>query len=220
LISLSFKLLPHWIIDNVSSFYIALTCYHLHDHRQSFPQWNYFASPVELDPFPRWIRVPFYCFLFPKRVTCVIPLWTSLFSPVIKVCLLWFHFQQDSKSRIRICIISILGILGPKLGILYLSPFIPSRQRFHLHLFRWRNLNRGICHTPIFDLRSRLIYICHIFLSGIFYAILNKISAERYFKMPHFVNFSPSCPFCPNLVLVLFFIILSSYLLLLLLYYY
>jgi hypothetical protein len=68
------------------------------------------------------------------------------------------HFPTRFKVLHLHCIISILGILGPKLGILYLSPFILSRRRFHLHLSRWRNLNRGICHTPIFDLRFNRIF--------------------------------------------------------------
>jgi hypothetical protein len=88
----------------------------------------------------------------------------SLVSPVLVICLLWCHFSQDSESCIRIYIISILGILGPKLCILYLSPFIPLKRRFHLHISGWRNLNRGICYTPIFDLRSRVTFIYHISL--------------------------------------------------------
>jgi hypothetical protein len=56
----------------------------------------------------------------------------------------------------------------------------------------------GYCHTPIFYLRSRLICICHIFLSGIFYALLNEISTKRYFKIPHIfwvLVRSSLCPF-------------------------
>jgi hypothetical protein len=180
LISLTFKLLPHWIIDNVRLFILhwhAITCMIVNS---LFPNETTLLPQLSMILFLDGFGYPFYCFLFPSRVTCVIPLWTSLFSPVIKVCLLWSHFPQDSESCIHICIISILGILGPKLCILYLSPFIPSRQRFHLHLSGWRNLNRGICHTPIFNLRSRLIYNFSYFLSEIFYALSDEISAEVF----------------------------------------
>ena len=46
------------------------------------------------------------------------------------------------------------SILGQKWRTLYLSLFGPSNQRIHLQVSRQRNLNRGICHTPIFDLTS------------------------------------------------------------------
>jgi len=40
-----------------------------------------------------------------------------------------------------------------KIGVLlYLSPFGPSNQRFHLQISGQRNLNRDISYTPIFDL--------------------------------------------------------------------
>jgi len=51
------------------------------------------------------------------------------------------------------CITSIHSILGQKWCTLYLSFFDLSNQRFLLQISGRRNLNRGICHTPIFDLR-------------------------------------------------------------------
>jgi hypothetical protein len=162
LISLSFKLLPHWIIDNVSSFHIALTCYHLHDRRQSLPQWNYFASPVELDPFPRWIRVPLLLFSLPqsghlchspvnvtlfsdnKSLSLVIP-----FSTRFKVLHSHLHHKHSRHLRSKI-VYSVFKSLHSR-----------HDEDFNLRLFGWRNLNRGICHTPIFDLRCHLIFICH-----------------------------------------------------------
>jgi len=51
------------------------------------------------------------------------------------------------------CITSIHSILCQKWCTLYLSLFDQSNQRFHLQISRRRNLNRGICHTPIFALR-------------------------------------------------------------------
>jgi len=51
------------------------------------------------------------------------------------------------------CITSIHSILCKKWCTLYLSLFDHSNQRFHLQSLRTKNLNRGICHTPIFDLR-------------------------------------------------------------------
>jgi len=65
--------------------------------------------------------------------------------------------KSPLSSCIHNCIACIhrhfITILGPKWCTLYLSLFDPSNQRFHLQIFGRRNLNRGICHTPIFDLR-------------------------------------------------------------------
>jgi len=46
-----------------------------------------------------------------------------------------------------------ISILGQKWCTLYLSLFASSNQRLHLQVSVRRNLNRDICHTPIFDLR-------------------------------------------------------------------
>jgi len=51
------------------------------------------------------------------------------------------------------CITSTHSILGQKWCTLYLSLFDQPNQRFHLQISGRRNLNRGICNTPIFDLR-------------------------------------------------------------------
>jgi hypothetical protein len=60
-------------------------------------------------------------------------------------------------SCIHNCIMSISQHLRSKIGVLlYLSLFGPSKQRFHLQFSGRRNLNKGICHTPIFDLRSHI----------------------------------------------------------------
>jgi len=61
--------------------------------------------------------------------------------------------KSYSPSCIHNYTTSIHNILSQKWCTLYLSLFDPSNQRFHLQIFGWRNLNRGICHTPFFDLR-------------------------------------------------------------------
>jgi hypothetical protein len=139
-----------------------------------FPSETILLPPVVLDPFP----LPFIVFLpqsgHLRRSNLNVPVF-----PNNKSLSLVIHFPTRFKVLYLHCIISILGILGPKLGILYLSPFILSRRRFHLHLSRWRNLNRGICHTPIFDLRFHLI----------FHASLTKMQ-KRYIVMCHTLNFA------------------------------
>jgi len=61
--------------------------------------------------------------------------------------------KSPLSSCIHNCIACIHSILGQKRCTLYLSLFDPSNQRFHLQVSGRRNLNRGICHTLIFDLR-------------------------------------------------------------------
>jgi len=81
------------------------------------------------------------------------------------------------------------SILGQIWCTLYLSLFGPSNQRFHLQVFRRRNLNRGICHTPFFDLRGHW----HVYFDLISLRLFKENSAEKYFKIPHFVfRFGPS----------------------------
>jgi hypothetical protein len=120
-----------WIVDDVSSFHIVLTCFHLRDSRQSLPSETILLPPVVLDPFP----LPFIVFLpqsgHLRRSNLNVPVF-----PNNKSLSLVIHFPTRFKVLYLHCIISILGILGPKLGILYLSPFILSRRRFHLHLSR------------------------------------------------------------------------------------
>jgi len=62
--------------------------------------------------------------------------------------------KMSLTSYIHNCITSIRSILGQKWCTLYFSLFGPSNQIFHLWISGRRSLNRGICHTPIFDLRS------------------------------------------------------------------
>jgi len=95
----------------------------IHNH---FPQWNYIPL-AESDPFPQRI-------------------WASRYS---------FSSQSNHLCRLAFIIASwaFHSILGQKWHTLYLSLFDPSNQRFHLQVSERRNLNRAICHTPIFDLR-------------------------------------------------------------------
>ena len=62
-------------------------------------------------------------------------------------------FKSSLSSCIHNYITSIHNILSQKWCTLYLSLFDPSNQGFHLQISRRRNLNRGISHTPFFDLR-------------------------------------------------------------------
>ena len=61
--------------------------------------------------------------------------------------------EPSLSSCIHNCITSIHNVLGQNWCTLYFSLFDPSSQRFHLQISGRRNLNRGICHTPIFDSR-------------------------------------------------------------------
>jgi len=71
------------------------------------------------------------------------------------------HWDFSSQIKLSLsscnhnCITNIHNILGQKWCTLYLSLFDQSNQRFYLQISGRRNLNRGICHTPIFDLRQR-----------------------------------------------------------------
>jgi hypothetical protein len=72
---------------------------------------------------------------------------------------LWFHFL--TKFKVLYLHLHHKHSRHLRSKIVY-SVFksLQSRQDedFNLHLSGWRNLNRGICHTPIFDLRSHLIF--------------------------------------------------------------
>ena len=70
---------------------------------------------------------------------------------------------------------------------LYLSLFDSSNQRFHLQISGRRNLNRGICHTPIFDqgCHWHVPFKLHSYAVRLWFSV--EISAEMYFKIPHFL---------------------------------
>jgi len=147
------------------------------------PQWNYIT--------PKRSRVP-----FPQ---------TNLGIPLLFL----IPVESPLPSCIHDCITSISpafhSILGQKWCTLYLSLFGPSNQIFHLQVSARRNLNRGICHTPIFDLRSHFICL----LARNIFCLFGKISAKRYFKIPHFLSTFFSYFI---LLLLLFFINIFSFL--------
>jgi len=125
----------------------------VHHH---FPQWNY--------TIPKQSRIPFHQQILSISLLFLIPV------------------KMSMSSCIHNRIACIHSILGQKWCTLDLSLFDPSNQRFHLQISRRRNLNRGICHTPIFDPR----YHRHLpFNLGQSRPFSVKNSAERYFKIPH-----------------------------------
>ena len=84
----------------------------------------------------------------------------------------------------------------------------------------WRNLNRGICHTPIFDQKCHW----HVSLDPAVIRRLTpirlwlsvKISAERYFKIPHYSSesdplLSVFCFFIIFLISIFYFLINSNF---------
>ena len=102
-----------------------------HNSTQPFPPVKLHYPQVELDPFSSTNLVSCCCF-YPQSNHLCRPAFTYIMS--ISQA---FHI-----------------ILGQKWCTPYLSLFDPSNQIFHLRIFKRRNLNRGICHTPIFDLTS------------------------------------------------------------------
>jgi len=92
-------------------------------------------------------------FLFPSEPTLFPNRVGSLSLTNLGILLLFLSpVGSSSSSCIHTCITSTHGILGSKNWCtLYLTLFGPSNQRFHLQVSVRRNLNRGICHTPIFD---------------------------------------------------------------------
>ena len=80
--------------------------------------------------------------------------------------------------------------LKSKLVYLIFKSLRPVDLKFSFKSPWRRNLNRGICHTPIFDLRRHwhvsfdATFIHRLALIDLCISV--KISAERYFKIPHF----------------------------------
>ena len=122
-----------WLIMSLFGYLEILSP--LDDRYSLSPVRHTLASPVDRMLFPSWIKTSWQS-LSPSGVH-------SFCTSLVKVSLHHSHFWY---LRSKICV------------FWYLSLFYPVETKiFNLHISGRRNLNRGICHTPIFDLRYHLI---------------------------------------------------------------
>jgi hypothetical protein len=142
-----------------------------------FPCETTLLLPMELDPFP----LPFNVFSPPVRSLVSFP-YERPRSSSNKICLLWFRFP----TRFRVSHSHLhhkhYWHLRSKIGYSVFKSLHPVQTMISSSSFRMKKLKRGICHTPIFDLRSRSFAFFYIFCPEYFLLFQTKFRQRGILK--------------------------------------